>query len=141
MIDPLPLLFLLVEFGLSPPATDSEKKVKMTGETAKVSAAEIEQKNLSTFVKWGRDEMEIALGTLTSSSRLAKVCPCPRYPVNEKKSKSDRSQAIASTRLSGFPFFLLIRSVSAWISRLFTPQPAAEYYEQFLGNNVVPIIF
>jgi hypothetical protein len=43
----------------------------------------------------------------------------------------------ASTRLSGFPFFLLIRSVSAWISRLFTPQPAAEYYEQFLSNNVV----
>lgn len=106
MIDPLPLLFLLVEFGLSPPTTDSEKKVKMTGETAKVSAAEIEQKNLSTFVKWGRDEMEIALGTLTSSSRLAKVCPCPRYPVNEKKSKSDRSQASKhpSQWFSFFPF-------------------------------------
>jgi hypothetical protein len=46
--------------SVSPPATDSDQKVKMTGETAKVSTAEI-LKNLSTFVKWGRDEMEIAL--------------------------------------------------------------------------------
>jgi hypothetical protein len=60
----------------------------MTGETA----AEIEQKNLSTFVKWGRDEMEIALGTLTSSSQLVGLS-LPAISRKREKSKSDRSQA------------------------------------------------
>jgi hypothetical protein len=90
-------------------------------------------------VKWGRDEMEIALARWPAAADWS-VCPCPRYPVNEKKSKSDQRGSTAGKQAPVsvvFLFFLLIRSVSAWISRLFTPQPAAEYYEQFLSNNVV----
>ena len=75
--DPL-ALFRPFEFGLQWPSEKSEN-----GETAK-SVTDIRGriKNLSTFGKWGRDEMEIA-------SRLAGLS-LPDIPVKKKKSKSDQ---------------------------------------------------